>query len=202
MALRDERKIEISDKIHRSRHGIRGRVNRESCCTKIQFCGKRTIGGILADFVINNESFCLGGVFGNRPENGGVFYNKIRRGIDSYFRAFRKSNAFAVVSDGEFNSAGIAGLNKCLSHTKNGQAKDNSRSTNEIFNNKFLAKNSAAEEFNFGSARRSRASGAEEIISWCQKNLQRTTRCTASYAHGVALCSSLTRRASAPLARP
>ena len=189
-------------KTHRSEHSVRVGRNRQSCGFKFQICRERTIGGILADFVSNNKSLCLAGVFGNRAENVSVFNNKVSGGIDCYFRAFRKSYAFAVVSDREFNRAGITGLNKCLSHTNKGQAKDNSRSKNEIFNNKFLAKNSAAEDFSFGSARRSRASGAEEIISWCQKNLQRTVRYTASCARGVALCLPLTRRASAPLTRP
>ena len=201
MRLNDGEYKEIPVEIHRSQFHVGVWDNRESCGFIFQTGGERTIGGILADFVINDKGFCLGGVFGNRAENGSVFYNKVRGGVDYNFRAFRKSNAFAVVFDGELNRPGIAGLNECLRRADKRQEKDNGRNKQEFINNNFCAKNSAAENIIFGSARRSRANGAEEIISWCH-NMQREMRYTASYARGVALCPSLTRRASAPHARP
>src|SRR3989339_250189 len=168
------RTVIVNNKINLSKHCIGVRVNRQSCDFKLQICGESTIGGILTDFVINNESFCLGGVFGNRTENGSIFYNEVRGGIDCNFRAFRKSNAFAVIFNGEGDRPGITGLDKSLRRADKRQAKDNGRSKNGFFNNNFCAKNSAAEDFSFGSARRGRAIGAEEIISWCQKNMPTT----------------------------
>ncbi len=126
----------------------------------------------MADFVIYDKSFSLAGVFGSWAENRGVFYNKVSRGIDNYFRAFRKSNTFAVVFDWELNRAGIAGLNKGLGRADKRQAKDSSRSMQEFINSNFWSKNSAKEIFCFfGHVRR--AYGAKKILYWCQRGLQR-----------------------------